>query len=159
MQTFPIAPAGTRPMWVLAILIVAVMVPVVSVLVFSLRGSNRSRFEVSADGLRLRGDLYGRFIPAEQIRSSAARRVDFGDAPDLAPKWKSLGTGLPGYQSGWFRLRNGEKALVYLTDETRAVYVPTTAGYDVLVSPADPDRFVQAIHSMARSSTRDAHHQ
>jgi len=159
MQIFPIAPAGTRPMWVLAVLILVIVVPVVSVLAVSLRGGNRSRFEVSPGGLRLRGDLFGRFIPAERLRIDAARRVDFGDAPDLAPRWKSLGTGLPGYQAGWYRLRNGEKALVYLTDESRAVYVPTTEGYGVLLSPADPDRFVEAIHAMARSSTRDAHHQ
>ena len=55
------------------------------------------------------------------------------------------GTGLPGYQAGWFRLRNGEKALVYLTDRGRAVYVPTTAGYSVLLSPAEPDAFLAAL--------------
>jgi hypothetical protein len=61
-----------------------------------------------------------------------------------------MGTGLPGYQAGWFRLRNGEKALVYLTDRRRAVYVPTTAGYDVLLSPEDPDGFLRALASLRR---------
>jgi hypothetical protein len=55
---------------------------------------------------------------------------------------------MPGYQSGWFRLKNGEKALLYLTDRSRAVYVPTTAGYSVLLSPDDPDGFLKALTAL-----------
>lgn len=52
--------------------------------------------------------------------------------------------------AGWFRLRNGEKALVCLTDSSGAVYVPTTAGYSVLVTRSDPDEFLSAIHRIGR---------
>jgi hypothetical protein len=76
--------------------------------------------------------------------------VDFATEPDLAPKWRTMGTGLPGYQAGWFRLKNGEKALLYLSDRSRAVYVPTTAGYSLLLSPADPDRFLSAVRAIGR---------
>ena len=62
-----------------------------------------------------------------------------------------MGTGLPGYQAGWFRLRNGEKALLYLTDRARAVYIPTTAGYSLLLSPADPDGFLSQLRSLSPS--------
>ena len=72
-------------------------------------------------------------------------RVNFALTPPLEPRLRTLGTGLPGYRAGWFRLRNGEKALLYLTDESRAVYVPTTAGYSVIVSPQDPDAFLAAL--------------
>jgi hypothetical protein len=56
-----------------------------------------------------------------------------------------MGTGLPGYQSGWFRLANGESALVYLTDRSKAVHIPTTLGYSLLLSPDDPDGFLAAL--------------
>jgi hypothetical protein len=59
-----------------------------------------------------------------------------------------MGTGLPGYKAGWFRLRNGERALLYLTDRARAVYGPTSAGYGLLLSPAEPDAFHAALRSM-----------
>lgn len=111
-------------------------------------GARSTRFEVSPDGLRLRGDLYGRLIPAEQLRAASVMRVDFSATPDLAPAWRTMGTGLP----GWFRLKNGEKALLYLTDTNRAVYVPTTAGYSVLVSPEQPDR----VRGCRASHHRDA---
>ena len=52
---------------------------------------------------------------------------------------------MPGYRSGWFRLRDGEKALLYVTDPTRVVYVPTTEGYSVLLSVAEPDVFLSSL--------------
>jgi hypothetical protein len=50
-----------------------------------------------------------------------------------------MGTGLPGYAAGWFRLTNGERALLYVTTRERVLYVPTQAGYALLLSPSDPD--------------------
>jgi hypothetical protein len=55
---------------------------------------------------------------------------------------------MPGYRSGWFRLANGEKALVYVTDTRRVVHVPTTAGYSLLLSVAEADQFVERLHAM-----------
>jgi hypothetical protein len=150
METFPIAPAATRALWFVPLLLAVILVPVIALIGGTLVGARGARFEVSPAGVRLQGDWYGRAIPADQIRSQDAKRVDFATEPDLAPKWRTMGTGLPGYQAGWFRLKNGEKALLYLTDRSRAVYVPTTAGYSLLLSPADPDRFLSAIRAVAR---------
>ena len=150
METFPIAPATARALWVVPLFLAVVLVPALVLVGGTLVGARGSRFEVSQAGIRLYGDWYGRTIPADQIRAADARRVDFAAEPELAPKWRTMGTGLPGYQAGWFRLRNGAKALLYLTDRSRAVYVPTTAGYGLLLSPADPDRFLSAVRGMAR---------
>jgi hypothetical protein len=150
METFPIAPAATRALWLVPLLLAVILVPVVVLLGGTLVGAGAARFEVSPAGLRLHGDWYGRTIPSGQIRGRDARRVDFAAEPELAPKWRTMGTGLPGYQAGWFRLKNREKALLYLTDRRRAVYVPTTAGYSLLLSPADPDRFLSAVRALAR---------
>ncbi len=150
METFPIAPAATRALWMVPLLLAVILVPIVGLLGGTLVGARAARFEVSPAGIRLHGDWYGRTIPSGQIRGRDARRVDFAAEPELAPKWRTMGTGLPGYQAGWFRLKNREKALLYLTDRSRAVYVPTTAGYSLLLSPADPDRFLSAVRALAR---------
>jgi hypothetical protein len=147
MNVFPIAPAESRYLWFL-VPVVVVLVGAIALLVTSVRGAHASRFEIQANGLRLAGDLYGRLVPRSQLRVDLARRVDLGSQVELRPKWRRMGTGLPGYQAGWFRLRNGEKALLYLTDRTRAVYIPTTAGYSLLLSPADPDRFLSQLRSV-----------
>ena len=144
MQVFTIASSTGRPVWVLAPAFVVVAIAI-GVLVLVSLASRSARFEVSSEGLRLRGDLYGRFIPAGALEIDKAHRVNFGASPELLPARRTMGTGLPGYQSGWFRLKNGEKALLYLTDRTKAVYVPTTEGYGLLLSPDDPDGFLGAL--------------
>lgn len=149
MNVFPIAPAESRYLWFL-VPIGALLVGVIVLLAVSLRGAHASTFEVLPQGLRLRGDLYGRTIPFGQLRADLARRVDLAAEPQLRPRWKRMGTWLPGYQAGWFKLKNGEKALVYLTDRSRAVYIPTRAGYSVLLSPADPEAFLSALHNAGR---------
>jgi hypothetical protein len=59
------------------------------------------------------------------------------------------GLGLPGYGAGWFRLAGGERALAFVTDRTRLAYVPTTAGYGLLLSVDDPDGLVAALRGAA----------
>jgi hypothetical protein len=145
MDVFTIAPAASRTIWLLLLVPGLILVVVIGVLGSALMSARSARFEVSADGLRLRGDMYGRLIPLEHIRAADARRIDFTATPELAPRRRTMGTGLPGYRAGWFRLGNGEKALLYLTDVNRAVHVPTTDGYSVLLSPADPDAFLTAL--------------
>lgn len=108
-------------------------------------GARRPNFEITPEGLRLRGSLYGRFIPASQLRLDAARVVDLGVTQELQPKWRTNGVGLPSYSAGWFRLNNREKALVFLTDRSRALYIPTTDGYSVLISPGDPAAFLEEL--------------
>jgi hypothetical protein len=149
VETFTIVPASSRSLWILLGILAVVLTTVLGLLVLSARGATASRFELSEEGLRLRGDLYGRLIPASALRGGAARIVDLRTERELAPQFRTMGTAVPGYRAGWFRLRNGAKALLYLTDGTRAVHVPTTAGYDVLLSPRAPERFVERLRAIA----------
>jgi PH (Pleckstrin Homology) domain-containing protein len=150
MQVFAIAPAAMKGFVVLWGVVGLALSIALGAVALATSGARTARFEISSDGLRLRGDLYGRLIPIDALRIDQARRVELDATSELAPRRRTMGTGLPGYQAGWFRLRNGEKALVYLTDRSRAVYVPTTAGYDVLLSPEDPDGFLRALASLRR---------
>ena len=148
-ETFFIVPAGSRVIWVLVGLVLTVMVGVSALLFAAARGQTASRFELSPAGLRLRGDLYGRLIPASDLRGDAARVVDLDMERSLAPVRRTNGTAVPGYQAGWFRLRNGERALLYLTDRHHAVYIPTRRDYSLLLSVQDPDRFLQRLRTVA----------
>jgi hypothetical protein len=147
MSTFLIAPASSRYLWfIIPVMLLVTLVPMI--LVLGIRGSRNASFEVRSDGLAIHGDVYGRFIPTSHLKVQEARRVDFQQDRTLRPSARTMGTALPGYQSGWFRLNNGEKALLYLTDRTRAVYVPTSEGFSVLVSPIDADGFLTALRKL-----------
>jgi len=79
-----------------------------------------------------------------------ARAVDLASERGLQPVARTLGTAVPGYRSGWFALRDGERALLYVTDTRRVAYVPTRKGYGVLVSVADPEGFVESLRRTVR---------
>lgn len=149
MDTFPIVPGSSRGLWVFVAVILVVVGIAMALLFVTARGATTSRFELSDAGLRLHGDLYGRMIPASALRGGATRIVDLANTHELQPRWRTMGTAFPSYRAGWFKLRNGEKALLYLTDSRRAVYVPTTGGYSLLLSPQEPERFVERLRAMA----------
>src|SRR5256884_10009348 len=127
MNVFPIAPAESRYLWLLipvTVLLLCVLIGGVGLLATSVRGAHASRFEIEGDGLRLVGDLYGRVVPKRDLRVDGARRVDLAREAGLQPKWRRIGTPLPGYPARGVRLRNGGKAWRYLTDRPRAGSVP-----------------------------------
>jgi Bacterial PH domain len=150
MEIVTIAPAETRALWLIGLVPIVVLVLGIGILGTSIKGARMSRFEVSPEGLRLRGDWYGRLIPADHLVPGQARRLDLTATPELRPARKSMGTSFSGYQAGWFRLQNGGRALLYLTDRSKAVYVPTTEGYGVLLSPSDPDKFLATLNALTR---------
>jgi Bacterial PH domain len=131
-------------------LVVVPCVLVVVILGASILGSQRARFELSAAGLELHGDLYGRTIPRGSIVGADVRIVDLEREAALKPTRRTWGTAIPGYRAGWFRLAGGQKALLYVTDLSRVVYVPTTLGYVVLLSPSDPDALTARLRDLAR---------
>jgi hypothetical protein len=151
-EVFHIVPASLRSSAIVLPvvgLLLAVLLAVGALLGASVRGSRASTFELSPAGLRLRGDLYGRQVPASELRGGAARVVDLQRERTLRPLRRTMGTALPGYRAGWFRLADGEKALLYVTDPHRVVYVPTRAGYALLLSVDRPDEFVERLRAIA----------
>jgi hypothetical protein len=168
-EVFPIIPATNGPVITFGIIslvllgiiflaagapvIVFGIVAVVVVATLFLLGtfvyaSRHTRFEVSPEGLAIRGDLYGRRLPAEVLLTEEARTVDLTVSPNYRPVWRTNGAGFPGYSSGWFQLGNGDKVLLFVTDKQRVVYLPTRAGYAMLLSVAEPERFLAALRKM-----------
>lgn len=148
-QVFPIAPTTVKP-WILSlpvVILVGIAILIGWLMVKTAQGMRSSTFAIGPDGLRIRGDVYGRLIPRSAILADQARAVDLGRDRDVAPTIRTRGTGLPGYSAGWFRLRNGQKALLYVTDRSRVAYIPTTEGYAVLLSTPDPDALIAALRA------------
>jgi hypothetical protein len=148
-HVFTIIPAGNGPVWFFAGLSVFLLL-IVALFAWIAFSSRYARFEVSPDGLRLVGDIWGRTIPSGALVPAEARAVNLRREAGLAPRGRRWGTALPGFAAGWFRLRDGRKGLVYLTDWTRVAYVPTREDYVVLLSVDDPERFVRVLRETVR---------
>ena len=144
MEIFAISPASPKPLWFLAVICTLIAI-VLLALVYTAYSSRNSRVELDPEKIRLVGDFWGREIPLRMLDATNARVLDLHSDTDYAPKRRTFGTGLPGYASGWFRLRNGEKALLYLTRRSEVVYLPTLNGYSLLLSVEEPVRFIAAL--------------
>lgn len=153
-SVYPIVPAAGKSLWFL-LPVLLMLAAVAALLVFFAFSTKRTRFEVSPEGLRIRGDLYGRTISRDKLIPEEAIALDLHREIDWRPKWRTNGAALPGYQSGWFRLRNKEKALLFVTDWQHVVKVPTRDGYTVLLSVADPEAFLADAKTKWRESTSD----
>lgn len=148
-HVFTIVPAGAGPLWFVAGLS-AFLIALMLLFGWIAWSSRHATFEISPDGLRLVGDVWGRRIPAAALQVELARPVDLEREAPLRPVSRRMGTGIPGFAAGWFRLANGDKALIYLTDRHRVAYVPTTEGYVLLLSTAEPERFVRLLRETVR---------
>ena len=148
-QVFTIVPGGNGPLWLLAGISVLLLL-MIAMFAWLAYSSRHTRFEVSPEGLRIANTMYGRVIPASALLVEDARALDLGRERQYRPKWKTNGSGLPGYQAGWFKLRNGEKSLLFVTDRSRVVYVPTRDGYSVMLSVTHPEQFLESLRNTLR---------
>ena len=105
----------------------------------------RGTLRVGDGKLELRVPVYGRTMPIASLDLEQAQVVALDATPELRPRWRTNGIGLPGYQVGWYRLRNGSKALLAVTSRERVLYVPTREGYALLVSVERPDDVLRAL--------------
>ena len=73
--------------------------------------------------------------------------LDLSHQKDYAPIIKTNGIVLPGYKAGWFRLTNKQKALVFVTDKSKVVYLSTNEGYSILLSVTKPKEFIDTLQN------------
>jgi hypothetical protein len=150
METvYSIVPASGRIYWFI-VPVVLILLAVMAVMGITALGARNSRVVLTDSELRIRGDLYGRIIPIDRLDSQRARVVDLRGEPALQPVSRRFGTGMPGYAAGWFRLRNGERALAYLTTRDRVAYVPVSDGYVLLLSVRKADGLIADLKRQAR---------
>ncbi len=149
VETFRMVPAAGRA-YALSIPIALLAVFIMALAVYLTWAPRHVHFEVSPGKLRIRGDIYGRTIPVSELDLAQARIVDLTQEPDLRPRRRTNGTGLPGYSAGWFRLAGGAKALLFLTEKQHVAVIPDNRGWLLLLSVADGPRFLDALRNAAR---------
>jgi hypothetical protein len=118
---------------------------------FAYTASNLSA-SVEESTLQIDVPIYGRSIPLANLDVASARSVDLEQSPELRPRIRTNGIGLPGYAVGWFKLRNGEKALAALTSRDNVLYIQTTEGYSLLLSVSEPEKNLE---HLTRISSND----
>mgnify|MGYP000131030186 CR=1 FL=1 len=147
-ETFPMIPATQNSLLIMAP-IAFILVGAVAFFLYFFWSARHTDFVVDRDEIVVTGFYYGRSIPMSDVIVDSIRIEDIHKPSPYALTRRTNGVGLPGYKAGWFRTANGEKALVYVTVKDRVVVIPTTAGYTLLASVANPEAFVTKVREMA----------
>lgn len=109
----------------------------------------RHRLRFDRDGLEIATTFYRRRFALAGLDLQAARVVDLGERPEYRPMLRTNGLSIPGFRSGWYRLRNGNRALVATADGQRLLWIPTVAGHDLLLQPTEPHAVLERLRAMA----------
>lgn len=107
--------------------------------------SSRVTFVVGAGKLKVTGDHFAETYALAELDLAGAQAVDLSEPGPYRLKWKTLGTGMPGYYSGEYALANGSPAVVFISDRKRVLHIPRRAAPALMVSVPDPLAFRQLL--------------
>jgi hypothetical protein len=147
-KVFGIIPATSGAftlLWIFGIVIGIILIGAIGLFASFGYQAKHATFTLTDQGLRISPGLYSRMIPKQNINVEGVRVIDLNLEKDYQPKWRTNGAGLPGFSAGWFKLHNKEKVLMFVTDRSSVVYIPTTGNYSVMLSVREADVMVQAI--------------
>ena len=86
--------------------------------------------------LTIKSLFFRKTISIDDINVDGVRQLNLINDNDYNIRIRTFGIGLPNYYVGWMKLKNGNKAFVYLKDKQNVVLIPTKK-YDILVSSDD----------------------
>jgi hypothetical protein len=79
-------------------------------------------------------------IALANLRKHGLTVVDLNQRTALIPRLRLWGASMPGLNAGWFKLRNGEKAVCLITLQNRVSYLRSDAdNLSLLLSLQNPD--------------------
>lgn len=118
------------------------------------RAMRRHRIVLDGSALEVVTTFYRRRLAVDELRLQQARVIDLSERTEFKPALRSNGTSLPGFHSGWFRLRNRNRALVAIAGGPRVLWLPTTRGFDLLLQPQQPQALLQHLRRLAAVPAR-----
>jgi hypothetical protein len=133
----------------MVVLILVITIPLI-ILSFGIMSSMRNTtFTLTEKELIIKAAFYGRKIPLENIMIDGIKAISLDEDTDYNLAMRTNGTALPQFKSGWFRLKDREKALVFITDKDSVVLIPTK-DYVLLFSMDNIDEFINKIKALKR---------
>jgi hypothetical protein len=131
------------PLWLLGLLLG--IGP--AILIAAAMGVRNPQAKLGKDGLSIKVSFIDKQWAISAIDRANAALVNLESRQELRPKWKLWGAAMPGLSSGLFKLYDGRKAHVYITDRSKVVYLPTQSG-PVLLSLERPREFLDTLQAL-----------
>ncbi|GAB3743349.1 hypothetical protein GCM10028795_01060 [Lysobacter olei] len=129
-----------------------VMIAAVAALAFW--GLGRRAVELDGRSLRVKAAMFSHRVDASELELGNARIVDLDERIEYRPVLKTFGMALPGYQAGWFRLRDLSSGFCLLTSHRRVLWLPMRSGKSLLLSLERPESLLDALRQVPRPDVR-----
>lgn len=108
----------------------------------------RAGVALNAQAIGIDTGLGSRLVALRRLAPRGIREIDIESQTDWRPVLRAWGIGLPGFGSGWYRLRNGRKALCLITERKRVSMLEDETGLLYLLSLEDPSPLLRAIERL-----------
>ena len=131
---------GLLPIVIIILILLGLMVGIV----FSMKLTSISMTDRE---IVIKSFLYGRKIPIEDVLINEIQTINLRQNNDYNISIRTNGIGLPNFHSGWMRLKNGKRALVFLTNRENVLLVPTK-DFVVLFSMERTEEFIDKINGL-----------
>jgi hypothetical protein len=113
------------------------------------RAMHRHRLLLTPLALEVKTSFYSTLVPLSELNLEQARVIDLHERIEFKPRLKTNGYAIAGFNSGHFRLKNGEKAFVAMAGERRALWLPTSRGKGLLLQPRQPEALLKRLRELA----------
>ena len=178
-----LAPISPRSLWLSAVLLVvlpgvviacvdagqraghgvplqALLAPAACALVWLVLAlaARRRRVTLAGGVLTVRSTFYRRDTPLAALDLEQARVFDREERVELRTARQRNGIGLPGFHSGYFMLRNGQRAFVAVAHGRWRLWLPYRDGDGgLLLEPEDPRALLALLRTQAATAGHVAH--
>ena len=112
--------------------------------------ARRTDFVLLEGHLLIRNSAHGKHFTYDELKVEEASVVDLLAEPQYRPRAKIFAISAFFFRAGSFYLHSGEKAHVFYTGESRAVYIPMRGSHSLLLGPADPAVFLHALREVTQ---------
>jgi hypothetical protein len=103
-------------------------------------------YTLTHDTLTIHDRFYPVTVPAADVDLSGARVIELSRDSQWRPTARTNGFANTHYQSGWFRVANGDKVRMYRAGGKQLVLLPAKGNaVPILYQAGDPDAFLAAL--------------
>ena len=129
---------------IMIIFVFIVMLVITWLMIGTIFTTKNTSISIKDDEVIINSFIYGRKIPIENILINEIKTINLNQDEEYSISARTNGISLPNYKFGWMRLKNGKKALVYLTNKEKVLLIPTK-DFVILFSMKRTEEFINKI--------------
>jgi len=129
---------------IIFIILIIILIGLIIGFIFSMKHTN---ILLKNNEVEIKTFLYGRKIPIDDILINEVQIINLNQNSEYNVSIRTNGIGLPNFHLGWMKLKNGKKALVFLTNRENVLLMPTK-DFVVLFSMQRTEEFIKKLNEI-----------